>query len=480
MSALYRTALPHRCRRCREPIEVGSVVIDRFRSLEEASSSIYHPACLIDVDPNAAHAALVPNAVFVAWIPNGSDASGTPLWTTRKWTGSDVPLADREALVALCAQRTDRIAALYDEASSKRRRKVAEATTKTARDEISRDPKGRPRVSLHFAFIGRDHLNNPFDSERLADQTLRSPLREYVLVETAKKPPIELPWQPFVGALCFVSSYAKLTKHALDRFLQWKALDAPTPALFIIGPAGAARDERERDVRVLLDQAGFFADEAAVLCAETIDDESIASLGALLDESVTIEGATEEAVADLRERAVSVLESTVRERRAEAYVGALSFVRRNARGMTPAMKATAAECAMAALSHEPARRAAIALIQALPPAEDVAPLRELWLQSLRASKRLPTGAEELFKELVRAKDKRCFHELAALLAAEKKPSARSEAWLTLFESCTDRAVAEPLKTWADSIDAKDPRKPKALAVAERLSSLAAPRAKTRG
>lgn len=434
---------------------------------------------MVDVDPIAARDALALDATFTAYIPDGSDASGTPLYTTRQWRGSDVALPERESILALATDRAQRVRSLREEAKSKRRRKVTESETKTARDQISRDAKGRPRVSLHYAHIGRDSLLLEAEAKVLVDQTILSSRREYVLVESRKELVVDLPWQPLVGALCVISSQMKITKNVLDRFVQWKTLGTPTPVLFILALAGPERDERAVLARALLDEAGFIADEAAVLCAEKLDEESVAALACTLDEVVTIEGAREEAVSDLRERAVAMLESTVQERRVDAYKSALTLVRKHARGMTAAMKASAVKCAMEALSHEPARRAAIGLIQALPPAEDVAPMRALWLELLSESRTVPVLANTLLDELVRANDTQCFDALVELLRKERNPSTRSEAWLSAFDRCTVRTPAEPLKTWVDTLVDKDPRKAAATTAVARLQGMPPLREKKR-
>lgn len=473
MAALYRTALSHRCRRCRAAIAPGSVVIDRTRAIEEVASWVYHPACLIDVDPADARRALDPEAVFVAYALDGAEPNGAPRFSSRQWRGAEIALPERDALFALADERVRRTQALVQRARDKRRKKMDPSDARLARDEITRDARGCPRVSLHFAFFGRDARGSDLSAKVLIDATIRSQKREYVLAEARAIAEPELPWQPFVGALCLWASGVELGRDALAKLSLWKAHGVATPAFVVLGARSAQRDRCEQRARWLLDQAGFSADRALVCFAETLTDESVDALGERLDEHVQIEGARVEPVIDAREGAVALLESALRDERVDAYATALETVKKRVRGMPVELTARAANLAVRALAHPPARKAALALIEALPPASDVSGMRALWLELYLSSATMSSFCYALYRQLVRAEDRATTYAIAERLMREPRDAAATEIMLNMIHACPDRALSEPLQRWGESLADDDPRKALVLRSARYL--LAAPR-----
>jgi hypothetical protein len=479
MAALFVTQWRHNCRRCSDSIAVGEVVIDRRLATDDpTSSTVYHPRCLLDVDPWSTRDALDPQAMLQEWVANPDPDPAQPRWVAVDNARSAVDFADREALLSVARSRLARMNALEHDASARRRRKVAEPAPRAPRNEMSVDRKGRPRVSLILGYVGREHLG---DSTLLAnffvDDTITSSLREYALIEAQKNSPVDLPWQPIVGALCVASSYTKITRRAIERFLQWKAMDLPVPALFIVGPPGAQRDQCERALRALLDDAGFVGDEAAVCCASSLDRDGMVALGAALDEAVSLDAPREEALVDERARVLAALEAAFEEQRRDAYAAALALVQKRSRGMSAEMKARAARCAARCLAHEPAQKLALAVIQALPPVKDPAELRAAWIDELRAARSVSKTATAIELELLRAKDAGMHRALLALICAEPKAAARSARWIGMLSSSVDRSIAADLKTWAESLSPKDPRRSAAAEVVERIERAAADRSR---
>jgi hypothetical protein len=100
------------------------------------------------------------------------------------------------------------------------------------RYEIALDRKGRPRVEVLFSVVGAERMNSDDRAgELMPDRTFASSLREYVLLESSKRGPLRLPWQPLIGALFIVFSEVKVTRRVLERLVQWNAFALPTPAL---------------------------------------------------------------------------------------------------------------------------------------------------------------------------------------------------------------------------------------------------------
>lgn len=459
MPALYRSELAHVCRRCRAPIAVGSVVIDRSRSIEEPASLVYHPACMIDVDPAGARRALDPDAEFLAYIPDGTQPNGMPVYRTRAWRGAALALPDRDALFALAAARAQRIVELS--AVAKRKRSASPPSLepdRSAVDALARDARGCPRVSLHFAFFGRDARWSDRSARVLIDASFRSPKREYVLAEDAKRPPPELPWQPYVGALCLWAADVALGRAAVERLVQWRVCSVDTPAFFVLGASSRDRDGCERAARAALDQAGFAADRALVCFADELCDESVASLAQRLDEHLALPSRAPATALDPRDAAVAELDRAVREGRVDAYASVLAMVKKRARRLSPACKSLAADAAVRALAHGPARKAALALIEALPPASDVSVMHALWREMYAVSNRMNSLSYALFEQLVRAKDGATTRVLFDALINDEPSEAASMSLMSLLHRCPNGALFEPMRAWSEALSDADPRK----------------------
>jgi hypothetical protein len=442
MPNLYRTRWPHVCRRCLGPIAAGDAAIHRADDRETASSAFfYHPDCLIDVDPEAA---ILGFESALAWDESSSETAEPGLYNVAP---ESIGCPKFRALRATARKRADQWRARHNRSVGSRR-SAALRFARPSLDRMSRDRQGRPRVSLLCVRLDTGSLG---DERVFVDSTLVSSRREYVLVEMTAGEPVELPWQPFIGALCIVSPSAKPTRRLIERFVRIEAMGIAAPMLVLLGPAGAARDRCERTLRGLLDESGFAGDLAVSFCAETLDAAAAAALGAALDETLSIEAP--DVGNDGRASAVAVLEEICRDEREPSYVSALVATRKRSDTLDAALRARASRCAAHCLGYAPARRAAVELLSSLAPLEDPAPLRTAWLAELGRGRDVSKLARLLEAELVRCKDRGMWSALLDVLRAEKKRSTSFSARLALLRSSRDRAIAADLKTWADSTDA---------------------------
>lgn len=460
------------CRRCRESMAAGDPAVARVTAISDVLRwSAYHPDCLLDVDCSTLLAALSEDAPAVVDM----SASFSEPWALESAAqGRAVSFDGKEELRNRALKRMSLLQRVQREAHERRVRKVVEGGSVVRRkDEIALDRKGRPRVELLWSAVGVDRMDaDEVRQELLPDRTFASSLREYVLVDSGKHAPLRLPWEPLIGALFVVFSEVKLTRRAIERPLQWNAFGLPTPALWVIGPPGAARDNAEQQMRTFLDEAGFVGDEARCLVSDAISADAIAQLGAMLDDAFSIDAPPKRAV-DARETLLATLESAVRDKRVATYSTALAQVTRRLRGMTPAMKARAADCAAACLTEESARKSALALLASQPHRRSVETIRAALVSLLAGGRAVTKDAQAIWDLLVEWEDDGRLSAVCDLVCAESAASKRSEQWLELLRDTSDATVGERLKTWAESLAVNDARKPVALDIAGAIARNAA-------
>ncbi|MBL8683481.1 MAG: hypothetical protein JNK05_30205 [Myxococcales bacterium] len=454
------------CRRCGELIAAGEAAVSRF-SLDLAliPRMFYHPRCLLDVDPLMLRFSLDPST-------EGTTSPGLEAITgaVRIVRSSRVYFEGRDELFAAVKQRVQQIERIEKEASEQRRRKVVEGGKKIRRKaEIAVDHRGRPRVGVLVAYAGRDALGGAVREETvLPDKTLRSSLREYAFIEPTKYAPLALPWQPNIGALFVAMAGAKLTHHALQRMLTWASYELPNPVLWIIGPSATERDATEQKLRALLDEAGFVGDEARSVCTEAFDESAAAAVGVVLDEALSIE-MPDTVMVDPREKLLAMLEDVVREKRAGGYARALGLVTKRLRGMSPEMKARAADCAIACLGDKAAFSSAMELLVSQPHRRGVPELRAALSGLLQGSKVVTKDATAVWDLLAAWGDEGRFAVLADLVVREAKPSGRTPTLLEWLSACVDPAVGERLSAFAETLVEADPRRAKVLAIVARIA-----------
>ncbi len=458
------------CRRCGEDIASGDAAVHRFTLIAtEIPRMFYHPRCLLDVDADTLVFSLDPSAAGET-----DDEIAAIVGPSRVIVGKSVNVEGREALYAAAKARVQQLEKIRRESVKRRSRKVVEGGKKVRRkDEIAVDRKGRPRVGVLFAFVGRDGFGGEEGEEQvLPDKTLRSSLREYVLIESGKYAPLEIPWQPNIGALMIVRAGARVTHHALQRLLTWASYDLPAPVLWIVGPDAAERDASEQKLRALIDEAGMVGDEARVVCTDRFDDGGVVALGLALDEALSIE-APDAVSVDPREKLVAMLESTVREKRTGGYARALALVSNRLRGMTPEMKARAADCAIACMRHKHAFSSGFALLAAQPHRRGQPELRALLGDILRGSRVVTKDASSLWGLLCEWEDAGRYEAVLEVVLGESKASARSLPLLGWLESCSDRSIGERLAAFGAKLSETDTRRARALEIADKIVSRAA-------
>lgn len=434
------------------PLDAVAIVRGAFIG-EEIRYGAYHPACAVDVEPSFARwAMLTREAPSNEWTasPLVGDGPFEP--------GYEIEFDGKAALVELASRRMKARTQLESEAAARRVRKVVEGGTRRKHNsEIALDRKGRPRVTVLWAQIGSDHLPGTDDRDSIMpDRSFASSLREYVFEDAGKRPPVELPWQPVIGGLIVAATQSKVTRRVLERLLQWRSFSFAAPVLWIVGPAGAPRDAAEQQLRALLDEAGFAADEARCVASEHFDEGALGALGAALDEGLSIE-APAARVADPRENILDTLEQVVREGRTAGYASALALCTKRLRGMSSEMKARAADSALAALAFEPAARHALALLAKQPHNRGADLLCATLHRWLAASRTVSKLHEQLWAYLeLRAIDER-FDTLTALIEAEHKPSPRCERWLELLTTSSREKDADWLEAFSNAAESSDPR-----------------------
>jgi hypothetical protein len=238
-----------RCGRCREPLAVGTVIVqnDVGRDDPEKPQLRFHPRCAVDVSPYYARFSLE--------------------YTTLEFDG-------RAALLELANARWNAIEAARKKGSP---RPVIEPAT---------DPWGRPRVTVLIAGSAMDQRAWGRFGARVSLATWRSTVREYVFAWSGQRVPFEDPSQPVVAAVYAANVSVKLVRSQREKIEQWKALALPTPVLWLFGED--ATPEREAYLRAQIDLAGYVGDACAIVRAPLEDpygERSMDTLVAALDEA---------------------------------------------------------------------------------------------------------------------------------------------------------------------------------------------------
>ncbi len=227
--------------------------------------------------------------------------------------------------------------------------------------EASRDPVGRPRVTI--AYFGS--LASAPDSQATPlhdftrDDTIRTARREYVFEVFSGDDTVHLacdPSRPLVGAVFAVYAHTKVVKVQRDKLALLRAFGVRTPVLWLVGPeleSEAFRDAKVLELREALDAAGFAGDDAAVVCAPRGSVETIEALGRALDD-LEARDAAPLRLTDRLERSIAALESAVSQR-AEHQLEMLIDALRVARWTDDALRARAVSAVTGCLAFASAR-----------------------------------------------------------------------------------------------------------------------------
>ncbi len=427
-----------RCRRCREPIEVGPWFVRAWvytdPSMSDPEECAYHVECAIDVD-----------AVSLARAFDEREGSPEELEPARLLARSRA-----KGIEALSAQR-------------ERGESAAPPATEPARDR-----KGRPRVRVRFGgSLSSGNTLRDECLEHMPDWTLCSSTREYVLAGSAMSSmnPRDDPSQPVVAALFATPLKTKVMAAQKDKLGAWRTEGLSTPVLWIVTLGSApqsAIDAKFLELRALLAGVGYEADDAVTVCTETIDASAVSAVAAALDEHLA-RGASNDARSSvsLAQRAIALLSEAIESERAESWPSCLERAQRAIDSATfderQQMAALAARCASDAESHP----ALLALAARAPTMTD--PLHDAVVLALRASMatmktKVPDAVQAACVVLERAfaDERRRFEWVAIIeeaLLAEKGASGRAEVLAAIIERAGDAASSARLRARAKAMRA---------------------------
>ncbi|MBL8684455.1 MAG: hypothetical protein JNK05_35100 [Myxococcales bacterium] len=450
------------CYRCGERIALDELVIEgMFFPLDanfddaddeayfngersERFTQRYHLLCAVDVDVDA----------FLEAARRSKDPS-PELDDARKLAN-----ARRKAIVSLARSRE----------------LGAAPVARTSADiEPARDRKGRPRVTV--VVIGSASSSNSRSwnavTELTHDYTITSPLREYVLdayVGNVTAMVGRDPSQPLVAAVFAALDDVKIVKAQRDKLAALRALNAPTPLLWLIGPS--TRDKVRRDAKILalreeLARVGFAADEAPSLCAEVVDEAALRELALALD-SANHETATPKTFTGALDNAVVAIEQALADDAREQFaplVDSLATMISTSITRTPNAQRTlvasdistrvrAAACA--ALREPAARERALVLLGYFEHREDAAAidalLRSMLDEEGRTFHRSFATATAMLERWAPA----TLHRFAAdAIIAPTTGKSRYWQLAPLLSSCDDLAIAALLRDFAKSAKKSD-------------------------
>lgn len=443
------------CYRCGERIALDELVIEgmffpldaTFDDADDAAyfngerserfTQLYHLLCAVDVDVNA----------FLEAVRRSKDPS-PELDAARKLAN-----ARRKAINGLARSRE---------------LGAAPASRVGADIEPARDRKGRPRVTV--VVIGSASSSNSRSwnavTELTHDYTITSPLREYVLdayVGNATTMVGRDPSQPLVAAVFAALDDVKIVKAQRDKLAALRALNAPTPLLWLIGPStrdGARRDAKILALREELARVGFVADEAPSLCTEVVDEAALRELALALD-GAHQEASTPKTFTSTLDNAVIALEQALADDAREQFaplVDSLATMISASITRTPNAQRTLVAsdistriraAARAALREPAARERALVLLGYFEHRDDAAAidalLRSMLDEEGRAFHRSFANATALLARWDLAK----LHRFAAdAIIATTTGKSRYWQLAPLLSSCEDAAIAALLRDFA--------------------------------
>jgi hypothetical protein len=215
------------CVRCGATIEPeeASIGVEVRRNVLD-TNGLFHPMCLVDLDPWAVERVL----------SREDDRVGLSL---------------RRQLRA----RLDERRRAFDRVQ---RASAWEASAEAQDDrgiELDRNREGLPCYTVWLGGTAASLLASPRSITLYP--VLRSPLREYHFELCPTKSRLALrAEQPLIGALLLFDTKKLVTNRIRNELVRWKTYEPPTPAIFIVGRA-KRRGAVEQKARALLDEAGF-------------------------------------------------------------------------------------------------------------------------------------------------------------------------------------------------------------------------------
>ncbi len=354
--------------------------------------------------------------------------------------------------------------------------------------EASRDPSGRPRVTI--AYFGS--LASAPDGEATPlhdfarDDTIRTARREYIFDVFSGDDVIHLacdPSRPLVGAVFAAYAHTKVVKLQRDKLAILRTFGVRTPVLWLFGPEladAAVRDAKVLELREALDGAGFAGDEAAVVCSPDNRADVLEELGRALDE-LEARDAAPLRLTDRLERSIGALEGAIAER-AEHQLAMLIEALPPASWTDDALRARAVRAVTASLGFASARDLALDRLIRWAADESKPAVLAMTRAALREPGRtMPSVLTIAFNWIGVPRVDPLYPVWAEAIVHEANaPWRRYEVLLEALEPCSDAEIGERLSSWSASLPARDRRKPSAMALAEKIVSNAATSPRSRG
>jgi hypothetical protein len=474
------------CYRCAERIPTGTIAVeslllgafddDPARDAAEDPAA-FDPATLEDGDPPLS--AIPRTRSNTAWhhVECAIDVdldSMTPLLQRRKERDAELERLYRVAL---------------------ERRRVRNAITRARaggaavpdlvieRVAPARDRQGRPRVSVVTVGSGASitsWVGMAMDS-LMRDATFASPKREYVFHTFSSRYAHQVatdPSQPIVASLFISIASVKLVKAQRDKLAALRAINAPLPRLWIVGPEvrdPATLDAKVLELRAALDRAGFSGDDAIALASETINEDALRSLVAMLDDERPASATMTKGSAFATRLALVAqsLDDQDEERIASQIEQLARSISSNTGGAPDEFddetRAKLVAIGERAIEYTSARRSALELLYRFASNADrskvYACVRRMFAEPGRAlSKDFDLAAGILTTQ----NDRGRFALYAEGVTAPDCPKLRRTAIARHFDRCEDRAVAVRLTAASEALASKDPRKVEFDAIATKI------------
>jgi hypothetical protein len=429
------------CRRCKVALLRGELYAnqDYFdgEDPEWAVPDWYHPMCAVDVYPEQMHDCL-----------------------KREKT----EFTDRKAVAELAQKRAAAIA----KAEAMRSSRTAKNPATVIEIEQARDPFGRPRCSVYFAgSLASDNVSSLDGGFSLfsSDYTICSPLREYVLKPQSGA--LSLlgidPSQPIVGAVFAHYADVRIMGSQRDKVVQWKAMNVPTPVLWVHqrkSMSPAALDACVLALRAMLETTGYNGDDALVVHTKKETTAEMALVALKLDEALS--GAKVQTEKALEGTAVEHLESLLKRRNTDAYLPALEMIASHLTGIIKEDRERCASAVAQCLSHAPARGRALMLLKRLKCAPRLPEVREALSTILESATTGRQYAKEFDLAVALLTNWRDQDRFAILWRAYQQPKLTPTRRAQLqphLAKCASAALAADIERWVGLLRAKDPRRP---------------------
>lgn len=405
----------------------------------------------------------------------------------------DVDLDSTTTILQRCKSRSGELERLYRVALDRRRVSNAIARARSGGPAVpdlvveriapARDRQGRPRVSVVAIGSGASStswVGMAMDS-LMRDASFASPKREYVFHTFSSGFAHEVatdPSQPIVASLFISIASVKLVKAQRDKLAALRAINAPDPRLWIVGPE--TRDRKTLDAKVIelraeLDRAGFSGDEALVFASERVDEDALRSLVAMLDDERPASATATKANAFATR--ITLLEQALDHNDAEQIASQIEQLTQTIASNTGAApreyddetRAKLVALGYRALAHTAARRGALVLLYRFAPKANTEAIyacaRSMFSEPGRS---LSKDFDLVASILASCNDEARFALYADGVTAPDCPKLRRDALARYLDRCADRTVAARFSAASEALKSKDPRKAEFEALAARI------------